>query len=293
MKKSLNSTGRFDGTLDAVQAQGEASVPNFRLKAVGHAVPLFTRFQALVDGSNGDTVLQPVRAKLGNTIFTTAGAVIEHQKRAHRAITLRVLMPAGDMRDLLRLCTRQAPFLEGRIHLAAMIQIPPLTERVKQKLILDGDFSLRDAKFLRSSIQSQIDQLSRRGQGQPKDGEIDQVASNMRGEFRLENERMTFRSLSFDVPGASVVIHGDCNLLDESVDFHGTLALTAKLSQTMTGWKRWALKPADRFFEKNGAGTLLHIKIEGSSHQPKFSLDHGSKKGGESSTAAASSDQPR
>jgi hypothetical protein len=95
----------------------------------------------------------------------------------------------------------------------------------------------------------------------------------MAGSFTLNDEIMTFRSLAFDVPGARVAISGDYHLDDDAVDFHGTLKLTAKLSQTMTGWKHWVLKPVDPFFAKNGAGTFLRIKVEGSSHQPKFGLD--------------------
>jgi hypothetical protein len=33
------------------------------------------------------------------------------------------------------------------------------------------------------------------------------------------------------------------------------------------------LKPADPFFAKNGAGTFVKIKIDGTAHQPKFGLD--------------------
>jgi len=46
--------------------------------------------------------------------------------------------------------------------------------------------------------------------------------------------------------------------------------LQAKVSQTMTGWKHWLLKPVDPFFAKNGAGTFLKIKVVGSSKAPKF-----------------------
>jgi hypothetical protein len=53
--------------------------------------------------------------------------------------------------------------------------------------------------------------------------------------------------------------------------------LEAKVSQTQTGWKRWALKPVDPFFAKNGAGTFLRIKVEGNSAEPKFGLDRGHK----------------
>jgi len=274
---TLGSTGTFNGTLDSVQARGQATVPNFRLKSVGDAVPLSTRFEVLVDGTNGNTILKPVQARLGHTSFTTTGAVIKHEARPKRAINLKVTMPNGNILDLFRLTTKGSPFMEGLVNMKAAIDIPPLSGRVKEKLHLDGDFQLHGGKFLRSTIQNQIDQLSRRGQGQPKNQEIDDVFANMAGSFILDNQVMTFRSLSFDVPGARVAIAGDYHLDDAVVDFHGNLKLDAKLSQTMTGWKRWALKPVDPFFAKNGAGTFLRIKIEGSPHEPKFGLDHSHK----------------
>ena len=270
---TLNSTGTFDGTLDTVHAQGKASVPNFRLKAVGNAIPLETRFEALVDGTNGNTVLQPVHARLGRTDFTTTGAVIKHENQARRTITLKVFMPHGDMRDLLRLATKGPPFMEGEINLRSRVDIPPLTGPVKDKLLLDGAFDIRNAKFLRSTIQDQIDQLSRRGQGQPKNQEIDEVVSNMKGVFRLEDQLMSFRTMSFDVPGANVQLAGAYDMQKDVIDFHGALKLDAKVSQTMTGWKRWVLRPADPFFAKHGAGTYLRIKVDGTSKQPKFGLD--------------------
>jgi hypothetical protein len=272
---TLASTGTFEGTLDAVRARGQASVPDFRLKAVGNPVPLSARFEVLVDGANGNTVLEPVSAKLGNTSFTTEGAVIKREKQARRTIDLKVAMSKGDLRDLLRLAVKGPPFLEGLLNMQATIKIPPFTGPMKEKLFLEGDFDLQDAKFLRSTIQSQIDSLSRHGQGQPSNEEIDQVASNMKGSFRLENEIMTFGILSFEVPGAAVALAGIYDLENDLVDFHGTLALNAKISEMVTGWKRWILKPVDPFFANHGAGTYLHIKVDGTSHRPKFGLDRG------------------
>jgi AsmA-like C-terminal region len=270
---TLASKGTFDGALDTVNVRGTANVPNFQLKMAGHPLPLSTTFEALVDGSNGNTELQPVRATLGHTNFTTAGAVIKNEQYSKRGINLEVSMPNGDMRDLLLLSMKGPPFMEGFINMKSSIEIPPLDSKVKQKLVLDGTFDLRDAKFLKSSIQDQIDQLSRRGLGQPKNQEIDEVVSRMEGAFHLENQVMTFQSLAFQVPGAAVSVNGNYNLADEMLDFHGALSLDAKISQTMTGWKRWLLKPADPFFAKNGAGTFLKIKIDGDAHHPKFGLD--------------------
>jgi hypothetical protein len=269
----LSSKGTFDGSLDSVQVSGTTYVPDFQLKMAANPLPLSTTFQATVDGTNGNTVLQPVRATLGHTNFTTTGAVIKHEDYSQRSINLKVMMPNGDMRDLLRLAMKGPPFMEGFINMKSSIDIPPLTSKVKQKLVLDGTFDLKAAKFLKSTIQDQIDQLSRRGQGQPKNEGIDEVVSKMQGSFHLENQVMTFRSLAFEVPGAAVSVAGNYDMGHDTLDFHGALKLDAKLSQTMTGWKRWVLKPADPFFAKNGAGTFLRIKIDGNAHQPKFGLD--------------------
>jgi len=270
---TLSSQGTFDGSLDAVNVRGTTYVPNFELKMAGNPLPLSTTFEAQVDGSNGNTVLQPVRATLGHTNFTTTGAVIKHEEYSRRGINLEVDMPNGDMRDLLRLAMKGPPFMEGFIKMKSSIVIPPLSATVKQKLVLDGAFDLHGAKFLKSTIQNQIDQLSRRGQGQPKNDEIDAVISRMQGSFHLENQVMKFRSLAFEVPGAAVSIAGVYDLGHDTLDFHGALQLDAKLSQTVTGWKRWLLKAADPFFAKNGAGTFVKIKIEGDAHHPKFGLD--------------------
>jgi hypothetical protein len=148
---------------------------------------------------------------------------------------------------------------------------------VKEKLMLDGSFQLSDGKFLRSSIQDQIDSLSRRGQGQPKNQEIDQVVHQMDGVFQLKSGVMTFKSLLFAVPGAVVDLAGSYDMGSDVLDFHGALKLDAKVSQTMTGWKRVVLKPIDPFFSKEGAGTFLRIKVEGTADKPKFGLDRGKK----------------
>jgi hypothetical protein len=43
-------------------------------------------------------------------------------------------------------------------------------------------------------------------------------------------------------------------------------------------WQRLLLKPVDRFFHKDGAGTEVPVKITGTGNEPKFGLDFGRKK---------------
>jgi hypothetical protein len=274
----LTSTGSFEGALSSINARGQAAVPDFRLTMANNPVPLYTKFEVLVDGTNGNTVLKPVEAKLGSTHFRTSGGVIKHEGAKRRSIDLDVSMPNGNLRDVLRLAMKGEPFMEGRLFLKSKIAIPPLSGKVREKLRLQGEFKITDGKFLKSKIQDEIDKLSRRGQGSPNSQEIDEVVSGMSGRFLMENEKITFQKLAFSVPGAAVQLAGDYDLDHDNLDFLGTLKLQARVSETQTGWKRWALKPVDPFFAKEGAGTFLRIAVDGSSRQPKFGLARSRKK---------------
>lgn len=86
-----------------------------------------------------------------------------------------------------------------------------------------------------------------------------------------------FTPLSFAVPGAGIDLTGSFDLDQDILEFQGTLRMNASISQTMTGWKHWVLRPIDPFFSKQGAGTLLNIKVEGTAEHPTFGLNRGQK----------------
>jgi hypothetical protein len=174
----------------------------------------------------------------------------------------------------LLLAMKGKPFMSGLIRLRAKISIPALERSVQDKLRLDGKFEIARGEFAKANIQDKIDELSRRGQGEPGDKAVADVFSIMRGDFHLEDQVMTFKQLSFEVPGAAVALHGQYRMATDDLDFHGTLQLQAKVSQTLQGWKRWLAKPIDPFFEKNGAGTYLRIQVVGSAKKPSFGRDH-------------------
>ncbi len=267
----LDSTGHFSGRLNQITATGQATVPDFHLKSAGNKIPLATKFEVEVDGTNGNTVLQPVHGRLGQTAFTTSGGVIKHDGDRRRTIALDVHMPAARLEDLLLLAMKGSdPFMSGTLALKSKVLLPPLSGKVIEKLRLDGEFSITGAKFLRSHLQDRLDQMSRQAQGQPTNQAIDEVVSGMSGRFVLLNELLTLNDLAFSIPGADLKLDGSYNLDTEAVDFHGDLRLQAKLSQTQTGWKRWALKPVDPFFAKKGAGLYTKIQITGTRQNPKF-----------------------
>jgi hypothetical protein len=79
--------------------------------------------------------------------------------------------------------------------------------------------------------------------------------------------------LMFAVPGAQVHLDGSYALRREVLAFKGNLLLDAKVSQTVSGWKSLLLKIADPLFSREGGGSSIPIKIEGTRDDPKFGLD--------------------
>jgi hypothetical protein len=61
--------------------------------------------------------------------------------------------------------------------------------------------------------------------------------------------------------------------VDETIDFHGTARMDATMSHMTTGFKSLLLRAVDPFFKKDGAGTVLPIKITGTRDHPSFGLE--------------------
>jgi hypothetical protein len=273
----LSSTGRFHGVLRRLEVDGRTETPDFRLTG-GNPVPLTTRFHSIVDGTSGDTSLQPVDATLGSSRLSARGSVIRPRGAKRGAVALDVVMTGGRIEDLLLLSVKSPqPLMRGEIGLRTKMEILPQEQAFDERLVLDGTFDVEQALFTGVSIQEKIDSLSRRAQGKPKDQEISEMLSYIGGGFNLRDGEIRFSALTFQVQGAAVHLKGSYGLDSEQIDLHGVARLRAKLSQTMTGWKRIALKPADPFFSKAGAGTLLPIKVTGTREKPEFGLDRVAK----------------
>jgi hypothetical protein len=151
-----------------------------------------------------------------------------------------------------------------------------LTDRLK----LEGKFHVLRAHFANEKVQGKLDSLSLRSQGKPKEAQAhseENVPVDLRGVFTLKDGVLSFSLLHFVVPGTHVDMTGDYSLDGQTFDFRGTARLDAKVSQMTTGWKSILLKPIDPFFNKNGAGTEVPIRITGTESEPRFGLDFGHK----------------
>jgi hypothetical protein len=284
----LSSTGHYSGTLNAIDAEGVTSTPDFRLERVnkGTGVLLTTHYKATVDGTNGNTYLHSVDGMLGHTHILAAGQVVRADDIAGlpagtkgHDITLDVTIDRGRIEDILQIAAdAERPFMTGNLMLKTRYHQPPGPVSVLDKLLLDGQFHLTQARFSSESIQSKLVQLSLRGQGKPGDVKTTDptdILSEMQGHFKLGNGLLQLPDLNYQVPGAEIVAHGEYGLKAGTLNFEGDARLDASLSQVVGGWKGFLLKPADHFLRKNGAGLDIPVHVNGTRKDPKFGVDFG------------------
>jgi hypothetical protein len=182
----------------------------------------------------------------------------------------------ANLGELLRFVSKGAqPPAHGDLVIDTAFDLPQGKHPVLQRLQLEGSVRAERVTFTNDAVQEKIDVLSRKAQGKPQDMTIDEVASRMYAKFALRNGQFTYQDLSFKVQGADVRLNGTHSLRSKSLDLAGEVLLQATVSQTMTGYKSWLLKPFDPLFKKNGAGTRLVIRVQGTQDQPKVGLEIG------------------
>jgi hypothetical protein len=349
----LDSTGTYDGTLREIGVAGEADVPDFRLTRFGTAMELHTDFKARVDGTNGDTYLDQVDARLGQAKFRLQGKIVrvrtdgngmeiplkamEVKAKLHKpaagkpgtvdqgqgtrdqgqgtrdqgqgtrekgqglegqesagagkgnspgtpdqdlqvghVIDMKVNVPGAPLESFLKLVSKSGTALmTGTVETQAVLQIPPGKEPVPDRIKLDGQFNLQDARFPNQKLQEKIEGLSLRAQGRQsarKDTNPDSITAQMQGSFHLAHGVIGLPDLKYTVPGAQIDLKGTY-ALNGALHFDGIARMQATVSQIVGGWKGFLLKPADRFFKKDGAGTLVPIKVRGTRQDPQFGMD--------------------
>jgi hypothetical protein len=270
----LESKGSFTGVLERIVAQGTSKTPDFSLDIGGKPLPLETVYTAIIDGTNGDTFLKPVRAILGRTHLTADGGIVHTPGRKGRTIELNVVIDDGRLEDVLRLAIdSDPPDMSGALRLKTRLELPPGDQAVPRRLYLKGEFRVASARFASSKVQDKIDELSRRGRGHPEDDKVDNVASDLQGRFELKDGVLMLTPVSFAVRGAQIQMRGRYSLVRSTLDFAGTARMTARVSQMVTGWKRIPLKIIDPLFAKDGAGAVFPIRVSGPVKKPEFKVE--------------------
>ena len=197
-------------------------------------------------------------------------------------IQLKVDVPHGDMADFMKLVSKNGtPMMTGTVETKSTLEIPPGKEPVNQRVKLNGYFKLDNARFTSDKVQKKVEDLSYHGLGKPdemKHADPDSVTSQMQGSFQVANGVITLPDLQYQVPGAEIRLHGTYALSGE-LHMDGTARMQATVSQIVGGWKGFLLKPVDRFFKKEGAGTLVPIKVRGTRDAPDFGVNFGGSGG--------------
>jgi AsmA-like protein len=272
---TLNSTGMFEGVLEHISVKGTTTTPDFQLNLARQPINLDTSFVAIVDGTSGDTHLEEVNATLGKTRIAAKGSIAGAPGAEGRTISLDVRAD-GRFEDFLRLAVKATkPMMRGGIVLNTSLTIPPGDVDVVQKLQLRGSFKIRHGQFTSDTVQDKIDELSRRGRGEPENENVNNVLADFGGNFALQHGRLDLPKFQFAVQGARVALGGNYGLPTQRLDFEGSLMLDAPISKTTTGVKSLFLKVLDPLFRKNGAGTVLPIVVSGTVDQPSFGIDKG------------------
>ena len=270
----LSAHGEFGGSLGRLGIHGETDTPDFTLAISGHPVPLHTDYHATVDGTNGDTLLDRIDARLLNTSFVAKGGVIGGPGQEGRTVKLDIVMEKARLEDIMRLAVKASKSpMSGGLTLTTTFVLPPGERDVVDKLRLDGRFAIATARFSNINIQKRVNEFSQRSRGNQASDDEASVASNFKGQFRLADGTLSLRGLAFDIPGASVRLAGTYTLRSELLDFTGMLLMDAKISETQTGLKRLLLKVIDPLFKKDGGGSAIPIKIVGKRSDPSFGLD--------------------
>ncbi|PWT91241.1 MAG: hypothetical protein C5B54_05680 [Acidobacteria bacterium] len=271
----LSSTGQFRGALNHIEASGTTDTPDFAVGTGNHPVHLTTKFDSIIDGTNGDTLLQPVLAHFENSDIECRGGVVKRKGIDGKFVILNVKVTKGRAEDFLRLVVPGRALMVGGMSFAADLEIPPGNVDIVKKIKLKGNFQLANAEFTSDTVQNKIETLSKRSRGIHDEETNERIVSNMQGTFQLGNGSISFSRLLFTVPGSHVDLKGSYGLITQKLDFHGTLQMQAKLSQTQTGVKSLLLKLVDPFFKKGKAGAVLPIKITGERSNPQFGLELG------------------
>jgi hypothetical protein len=275
---TLSSHDDFAGSLEQMETHGTVDIPDFKAKRAGRSSPIQARYHAFVDAVNGDVHLEHVDTTVVKTLILASGSLAGKPEHHGKTTSLEVHVKGGRIQDVFRLFVKEprSP-ASGVISFRAHVEIPPEGRGFLQELLLKGDFGIEGGRFTKPETQQKVATLSERAQGKKAEEDDEDpagVISNLDGHVDLRNGVATLTKISFEVPGAEAHMHGTFNLLNDKLDFHGTLKTDSNFTEmTGGGFKSIFLKPFDAIFKKNPKGAEIPVKVTGTYHHPEYALE--------------------
>ena len=283
---TLASTGTYSGRLETIRATGEADVPNFKVDIGGHEVPLHASYDAVIDGTNGDTRLDRVDAKFLNTSVRASGGVYDVEGVKGRDVKMAVVIDSGRLEDVMRLVvnSRQAAD-DWRLEAAGELRHPGQRDGCRRQAAAGGTLldRRRPVHECRRAAGDQRDELARERQAregraktsaEPKPAVRSVGRQTSRGSSSCATACCGFRRSSSTSRAPLLRLSGRVRAPPRDLAFTGNLYMDAKVSQTVTGWRSWLLKVADPLFRENGQ-TVVPVKIAGTRSAPAFGMEVG------------------
>src|SRR6185503_10184688 len=101
-----------------------------------------------------------------NSYLHAVGAVLDGPKGEHgRTVSLDVAMDKSRIEDIMKMAVKAAtPPMTGDLKLNTKFLLPPGDRDVVDRLRLDGQFSIAQARFTNYDVQGKIEELSKRAQ---------------------------------------------------------------------------------------------------------------------------------
>jgi hypothetical protein len=281
----LDGQGKFSGVLQRIQTDGTTDVPDFELTDTRRPVHLATSFHVLVNGLNGDVVLQPLLAHTGKTTVVFAGDIASPSKGTGKTISVDMDSAKARVQDILRpFVSDSQPPMTGSITFRSRVNIPSGKGAFLDRIHLDGDFGIAGGQYTNPETQKNVDVMSARAEGKADQVEDKEdkdhnnydpgrVISNVKGHVQVRRGVAHLTNLSFDVPGASALVNGTFDLHNEHVKMDGTAHIEAELSQATTGVKSVLLKLIQPLaHKKKEQGSTVEVKVAGTYQNPSFTV---------------------
>ena len=269
----LSSQGNFRGTLKQLSVTGTTATPEFRVKDSGNSFNLTTKFDAYVNGQDGDTFLKSVEAQFGHTTLMAQGSIAKTESGKGKFTKIQFSADHGRIEDVLGLFTSARAPMSGEIVLRATAEFPPGDQPFLHKVQLGGSFDIAHGTFSNNKTQRGVDELSAGARGQNKD-EPEAVVSGLKGQVKLVEGLAHFSELSFSIPGAHADMRGTYGVSEpHRINLHGQMRVETRISKTTTGVKSFVLKIIDPIFKKKKKGEVVPVHILGTYDKPDFGLD--------------------
>ena len=273
----LSAKGTFGGRLERIEVHGETDTPEFTITSVGHAIPLLAKYHAIVDGTNGNTILERIDGSFLNTSLVAKGDVTDLPGAPGRQVNLDVTMDQGAAGGHPVAGGQDAEAADdGSAHAPDHHDSPARRggrdrEAATRRQVHDREDAVHGPGHSKTRSKVSASEAAASCRTQP----AAPVTSDFTGSFKLANGVLTIPSVAFDIPGSVVRLAGTYSIKPETMDFKGTLFMDAKISETMTGFKSLLLKVIDPLFSGENGGSEIPIRISGQREKPAFGLDKG------------------